>query len=65
MSVNSGLKATKVIGQRKAFYRQRILEFSCARKETAELSFLEFIFNRFVLISSCCVISQGTDVLSP
>ena len=24
MSVNSGLKATKIIGQRKAFYRQRI-----------------------------------------
>ena len=34
MSVNSGLKATKIIGQRKAFYRQRIPEFSCARKET-------------------------------
>ena len=34
MSVNSGLKATKIIGQRKAFYRQRIPEFSCARKGT-------------------------------
>ena len=28
MSVNSGLKATKIIGQRKAFYRQRIPEFA-------------------------------------
>ena len=27
-----GLKATKIICQRKAFYRQRIPEFSCARK---------------------------------
>ena len=26
MSVNSGLKVTKIIGQRKAFYRQRIPE---------------------------------------
>ena len=34
MSVNSTLKATKIIGQMKAFYRQRIPEFSCARKET-------------------------------
>ena len=31
MSVNSELKATKIISQRKAFYRQRIPEFSCAR----------------------------------
>ena len=29
MSVNSGPKATQIIGQRKAFYRQRIPEFSC------------------------------------
>ena len=36
MSVNSGLKATKIIGQRKAFYRQRIPGFSRARKETEE-----------------------------
>ena len=36
MSVNSELKATKIIGQRKAFHRQRIPEFSCARKETVE-----------------------------
>ena len=35
MSVNSGLKATKIIGQRKAFYRQKIPEFSRARKEIA------------------------------
>ena len=29
MSVNSGLKATKIIGQRKVFYRQRVPEFCC------------------------------------
>ena len=34
MSNYSRLKATKIIGQRKAFYRQRIPEPSCARKET-------------------------------
>ena len=38
MSVNSGLKATKIIGQRKAFYR--IPEFSCARKETVDIDIL-------------------------
>ena len=40
MSVNSGFKATKIIGQRKAFYRQRIPEFSCARKETVDIDIL-------------------------
>ena len=34
MSDNSRLKARKIICQRKAFYRQRIPEPSCARKET-------------------------------
>ena len=40
MSVNSRFKATKIIGQRKAFYRQRIPEFSCARKETVDIDIL-------------------------
>ena len=40
MSVNSGLKATKIIGQRKAFYRQKIPEFSCPRKETVDIDIL-------------------------
>ena len=40
MSVNSGLKATKIIGQRKAFYRQRIPEFRHARKETVDIDIL-------------------------
>ena len=40
MSVNSQLKTTKNIGQRKAFYRQRIPEFSCARKETVDIDIL-------------------------
>ena len=40
MSVNSRLKATKTIGQRKAFYRQKIPESSCARKETVDIDIL-------------------------
>ena len=40
MSVNSRLKATKIIGQRKAFYRQRIPGSSCARKETVDIDIL-------------------------
>ena len=40
MSGNSRLKATKIIGQRKAFYKQRIPEFSCVRKETVDIDIL-------------------------
>ena len=40
MYVNSRLKATKIIGQRKAFYRQTIPEPSCARKETVHIDIL-------------------------
>ena len=40
MSVHSRLKATKIIGQRKAFSRQRIPESSCVRKETFDIDIL-------------------------
>ena len=40
MSVNSRLKTTEIISQRKAFYRQRIPESSCTRKETVEIDIL-------------------------
>ena len=40
MSVNSRLKVTKNIGQKKAFYRQRIPEFSCARKKAVDIDIL-------------------------
>ena len=40
MSVTSGLQATQIIGQRKVFYRQRIPEFSRARKETVDIDIL-------------------------
>ena len=33
MSVNSRLKATKIIGKRKAFYRQRIPELAMRGKK--------------------------------
>ena len=39
MSVNSGLKAAKMIGQRKGFYRQRIPEPSSVRKETVDIEY--------------------------
>ena len=39
MPVNSRL-ATKITGQRKAFYRQRIPDSSCARKETVDIDIL-------------------------
>ena len=40
ISVNCRLKATKIIGPRKAFYRQRSPESSCARKETVGIDIL-------------------------
>ena len=40
MSVNSRLKATKIIGQKKAFQRHRIPESSCARKQTVSIDIL-------------------------
>ena len=40
MSVNSRVKATKIIDQRKAFYSQKISEFSCARNETVDIDIL-------------------------
>ena len=40
MSANSRLKATKIIGQRKAFCRQRIPESTFARKETVDINIL-------------------------
>ena len=40
MSVNSTVKATKIIGPRKAYYRQRIPEPSCAMKVTVDIDIL-------------------------
>ena len=40
MSVNYRLKTTKIISQRKAFYRQRIPGFRSARKETVDINIL-------------------------
>ena len=37
MSVNSNLNVTQIAGQRKAFYRHRSPEFSCASKETIDI----------------------------
>ena len=40
MSDNSRNKSSKIIDQRKAFYRQRIPEPSCGRKETVDIDIL-------------------------
>ena len=40
MSVNSRLKVTKIIGQRRTFFRQKIPESSCAKKETVDIDIL-------------------------
>ena len=40
MPVNSILKTIYIVGQKKTFYRQRITESSCARKETVDIDIL-------------------------
>ena len=40
MSVDSRNKVIQIVSQMKAFYRQRILESSCARKETVDKDIL-------------------------
>ena len=45
MSVNSKIKATKIIGQRKVLYRQRIPEAGCARKETVDINIFAIFRN--------------------
>ena len=37
MSTNSRFKAIEIIGRRKAFYRHRIQEYGCVRKETVDI----------------------------
>ena len=37
VSINSRLKAIYIIGQRKAFYGQRILKSNCAMKDTVDI----------------------------
>ena len=46
MSVNSRLKAIYIIGQRKAFYQQKIPESNCARKETIDIDLI--IWPKFI-----------------
>ena len=58
MSVNSVLKATKIIGQRKAFYRQRMQEFTRARKETADIDILVISRDGDSLSESICNLSE-------
>ena len=40
MSINSRLRVTKIIGQRRTFLKQRIPERCCAKKETVDIDIL-------------------------
>ena len=62
MSLNSRLQPTKIIGQRKTFYRQRIAESSCTSKETVAIDVL--VPSRNVdrkIIQSIRIISRPTS----
>ena len=40
MFVNSRIKAIQIVAQRKAFFRERIAESNCARKEAVDIGIL-------------------------
>ena len=60
MSVNSRLKATKIIDKREAFYRQRIPETSCKRKETVDIDILVTTRNGNRKIMQSIIITSRT-----
>ena len=60
MSVNSRLKAIQIISQWKAFYRHRIPELSCARKETVDRDIL--VPSRIVTEKSCNLSEQQVEL---
>ena len=53
MPVNSILKTIYIVGQKKTFYRQRITESSCARKETVDID---------ILVTSCSLSEWRVDL---
>ena len=60
MSVNPRLKATKIIDKREAFYRQRIPETSCKRKETVDIDILVTTRNGNRKIMQSIIITSRT-----
>ena len=62
MSVNSGLKATKIVGQSKAFYKQRIPELSRTRKETVYIDIYVTSKNGDRKIMQCIRITSRTPL---
>ena len=54
MSANSRPKATQIISQKKALYRQRIPEPGCTRKETVDVDILVISRNgRSLSLNNC------------
>ena len=51
MSVNSRLKGVQIKGQRKAFYRWRIPESSCVRKEPVDIDI--YVTSKMATEKSC------------
>ena len=60
MPVNFRLKVTKVIGQRKAFYRQGIPEFS--RKETVDINILVTLRMGDDFVLSCKIKNDKMEI---
>ena len=58
MSVYSRLKATTTIGQRKAFYRQRIPESSCVKKETVDKDILVTLYHLGMVTEKPCNLAE-------
>ena len=60
MSAYSRLKATKMTGQRKAFYRKRFPESSCARKKIVDIDIL--VTSRNGDEKSCNLLEKRVDL---
>ena len=58
--INSRLTTIYIIGQRKAFYRQRVPESSCARNETVDITIL--VTSRNGGKKSCNLSEQQLDI---
>ena len=65
MSVNSRLKPTKIIGQRKAFYKQKVAEFRCARKDIVDIEILVASRNGDRKVMQCIRITSRPSKVEP
>ena len=63
MSVNSRHKSTKIIGQRREPYRQRIPDYSCANQGTVDIGILVTSTNGYRKIMQSIITSRPPSTI--